>query len=130
MSAPVQVRTFPTLPRGRLVALTISGIVMLLSSRREFLAPGSPIYDYLLAGRPTALGNAIRVQNFLFYVLFGFHSVECVLFSVIRLKRHGVQFLTDLWWKWMLMCFVGGVSSVSGFLPSRLFLFPRLSLCC
>ncbi|KAI0170103.1 hypothetical protein BJ166DRAFT_186342 [Pestalotiopsis sp. NC0098] len=115
MSAPVQVRTFPALPRGRLVALTISGIVMLLSSRREVLAPGSPIYDYLLAGRPTALGNAIRVQNFLFYVLFGFHSVECVLFSVIRLKRHGVQFLTDLWWKWMLMCFVGGVSSWAHF---------------
>ncbi|ETS75257.1 hypothetical protein PFICI_13741 [Pestalotiopsis fici W106-1] len=84
---------------------------MLLSCRREVLMPGSPIYDYLLAGRPAAITNAIRVQNGLFYVLWGLHSIECAFFSIIRLKRHNVHFLTDLWWQWMLMCFVGGASS-------------------
>jgi hypothetical protein len=113
MSTPVEVRTFPKLPRSRLVALGITGVVMLLSARREVIQMGSPIYDYLLAGRPNAIANAARIQNGLFYVLWGIHSIECAFFSVIRLKRHNVGFLTDLWWQWMLMCFVGGASSVS-----------------
>jgi hypothetical protein len=93
------------------VSLSIAAVIMLLSSRKEVIAPGSPIFDHLLAGRPKALANAIRVQNGLFYVLFGFHSVECVLFAVTRLHRHGVPFLSALWWKWTMMCFVGGSSA-------------------
>lgn len=115
MSAPVQIRTYPLPSRGRLVSLSIAALIMLLSSRKEFIAPGSPIYDYLLAGRPTALTNAIRVQNGVYYVLFGVHGVECVLFSVIRLHRHGVPFLSAAWWKWMAMCFVGGYSAWAHF---------------
>ncbi|KAH8200416.1 hypothetical protein TruAng_005445 [Truncatella angustata] len=111
MNAPIQVRTFPLPPRGRLIALSIAAVVMLLSTRKEVIAPGSPIYDYLLAGRPNALTHAIQAQNGLFYLLFGVHSVECALFAVLRLHKHGVPFFSSLWWKWTTMCFVGGFSA-------------------
>ncbi|KAK6074065.1 integral membrane protein [Seiridium cupressi] len=108
MSAPVQIRTFPLPSRGRCVSLSIAAIVMLLSSRKEVIAPGSPIYDYLLEGRPNALANAIRAQNGIFYILFGIHSVETVLFAATKLRKHGVPFLSPLWWKWALLPFISG----------------------
>lgn len=115
MSATVQVRTFPLPSRGRCISLATAAAVMLLSTRSEVLAPGSPIYDYLLAERPTALTTAIRAQNIVFYGLFGIHGVEVVLFSIIRLQKHGVPFLSALWWKWNLMCLVGGASAWAHF---------------
>ncbi|KAI1850893.1 hypothetical protein JX266_003558 [Neoarthrinium moseri] len=108
MSSPVQVREYP-IPGGKLGRNTlICGLVMLLSSRSEVLAPGSPIYDYLLAERPTALKYSIRVQYGLYYFLFGAHTIESVIFAATRLRKHGVPVFSLLWFKWMLACFIGG----------------------
>lgn len=108
MSTPIQVRTLPIPTGGRLASLTIAGVLMALSARKEVIAPGSPIYDHLLAGRPQALTNAIRLQNVLFYVLYGVHSIEAIFFAATKLRKHGVPFFSALWWKWIALCLVGG----------------------
>ena len=81
---------------------------MLLSSRRELLAPGYPLYDNLLSTRPTALKYAKYVQNGLFYFLFGAHSIETALFAV-KLHKAGLTPMQMVWWKWMGLCFCGGI---------------------
>lgn len=107
-SRPVKIEgySWPGGKLGRTIATV--GILMALSSRREVISPGSPLYDYLLAGRPKAFKWASYTQNGLFYFLFGAHSIETVLFAFTRLKKHGVPVLSLAWWQWMLACFVGG----------------------
>jgi hypothetical protein len=106
--AALQIRnySFPTGTRGR--ATIICGIVMLLASRREVLAPGSPIYDYLLAGRPDALKYAIWAQTVLFYLLVPVHALEVPFFVVLRLQPHGVPVFSAAGLKWLASIFVGG----------------------
>lgn len=107
-TSTVQVREF-SFPSGELGRGTIiCGIVMLLSSRREFIGPGSPAYDYVLAGRPNATKAATWVQNGVFFLLFGAHAVETALFAAKQLRNHGVPVLSAVWLKWMLTCFAGG----------------------
>ena len=103
-------------PRGRLGrSIIITGIVMALSARREVIAPGSPLYDYLLAGRPKALTWANYIQKGLFYFLFGAHTLETMAFPFVRLQKHGVQWFSMAWFQWMLACFVGGVFTYEHF---------------
>lgn len=83
---------------------------MVLSSRREFIAPGSPIYDYLLKGPQAAL-TAAKVQDWTFLVLVGLHAAEVPLFAITKLRKHGVPFFSAVWWKWAASCFLGGVST-------------------
>jgi hypothetical protein len=104
---PVKIDTY-SYPAGRLgTNTTICGIVMLLSARRELLAPGSPLYDHVLAKSPTALKAATWIQNGLFYFLFGAHTIETVVFAVAKLRKHRVPF-GMVWLKWIITCFVGG----------------------
>ncbi|KAH8655190.1 hypothetical protein BX600DRAFT_66663 [Xylariales sp. PMI_506] len=104
----VQVHEFP-LPRGaRARSIIITGLLMLFSSNRRFVGPGSPLYDYVLAGRPALVTGAERLQDFLFYFLFGTHTLETPYFAVAKLHRHGVPAFSTLWFKWVLSCFVGG----------------------
>lgn len=90
-SKPVKIREF-SLPQGDLGRkVLITGIVMLLSSRRELLQPGSPLHDYVLAGNPTLLKAARWIQNGLFYFLFGAHSIETPLGKALPILRaHGL----------------------------------------
>lgn len=81
---------------------------MALSSRREVISPGSPLYDYALSRlSANGLKYAAWVQSGLFYFLFGAHAVETVVFMG-RLREHGVRFGGIAWWKWVATCFVGG----------------------
>lgn len=112
---PVKVNGY-TWPAGNLGrSIVITGIVMALSSRREVISPGSPLYDYLLAGRPTAIKWATYIQAGLFYFLFGAHSIETVYFAFAKLKKHGVPLLSVSWFQWMLACFVGGKFTMDHF---------------
>jgi uncharacterized membrane protein len=98
--------SFPPGELGRKVLIT--GIIMALSSRKELLEPGSPLYDYLLAGQPTLLKAARWIQTGLFYFLFGAHAIETPLFAWTRLRPQGIQVLSLTWIKWVLSCFIGG----------------------
>lgn len=95
----------PTHPE--LKPIIICGVIMALSARREVISPGSPLYDYILAGSPNALTAARWIQNGLFYLLFVSHGIESVIFAK-KLKDHGVSVLSSAWWKWIATCFVGG----------------------
>lgn len=106
-SKPVKIDRYD-FPRGKLGRTIITlGLMMALSSRREVISPGSPLYDYALAGRPKAITWATNIQKGLFYFLFGAHSIETVLFAFTRLKNH-VSFLSVAWFQWILACFIGG----------------------
>jgi hypothetical protein len=106
-TTPVKINHY-SYPAGHLGRnTTICGIIMLLSSRRELLAPGFPLYDYILAKSPTALKTATWIQNGLFYFLFGAHAIETVVFAVVKLRKHRVPF-GMVWLKWIVTCFVGG----------------------
>jgi hypothetical protein len=87
--------------------ILICGAIMALSSRREVIAPGSPLYDYVLFRSGTALKAATWIQNGLFYFLFGAHAVETAMFTK-RLSDHGVSVASVAWFKWVATCFVGG----------------------
>jgi hypothetical protein len=107
-ASAVQIREFP-IPTGNLGRnILICGVVMLVSARRELIAPGSVVYEYLLAGRPDAIMATTVVQNILFYFFFGAHAVRSAMFAFGKLQRHGVPVVSIVWWKWMFACFIGG----------------------
>lgn len=88
--------------------ILICGAIMALSSRREVISPGSPLYDYGLSHlSANGLKYASWVQSGLFYFLFGAHAIETGVFAK-RLSKHGVNVGSWAWWKWMATCFVGG----------------------
>ncbi|KAF2832115.1 hypothetical protein CC86DRAFT_424466 [Ophiobolus disseminans] len=95
----------PTAPY--LKPIIICGVIMALSTRREVISAGSPLYDYLLSRSTTAIQAATWIQNGLFYILFGAHVIETAMFTR-RLEKHGVSAMSGAWCKWMGTCFVGG----------------------
>jgi hypothetical protein len=106
---PKQIGNTYVLPRGDLGrSIVICGIIMALSSRREVISPGSPLYDYALSRSPNALKAATWIQNGLFYFLFIAHGIETPIFAYTKLAKHGVSVLSTAWWKWMATVFVGG----------------------
>ncbi|PSR90725.1 hypothetical protein BD289DRAFT_365698 [Coniella lustricola] len=105
-NSPVKVTTFP-LVRRHLIASTICAALIVFSARRSFIAPGSPIHEYILT--PIAsLVIAVSAQNWIFGILVGVHSLEVPLFAVMRLHKHGVPFMSALWWKWTGAVFIAG----------------------
>lgn len=109
MSSSIQMRDY-SFPAGHLGRNTIlCGIAMALASRREVIAPGSPIYDYLLAGRPDALKYAIWLQTVVFYGLVVVHVAEVPLFAYLRLRKHGIPIFSATGLKWLATVFLGGM---------------------
>lgn len=99
--------SFPPGEEGRKVIIT--GIIMLLSARRELLQPGSILHDHILLGKPALIKAARWIQNGLFYFLFGAHAIETPIFAYTRLRPNGIPIFSLVWVKWVLSCFVGGV---------------------
>ncbi|ROW00160.1 hypothetical protein VSDG_03625 [Cytospora chrysosperma] len=108
-TSPVRITTFPISAR-HVTSMAVCGVAMVLSSRREFIAPGSPIYDYLLKGPQAAL-TAAKVQDWTFLILVGLHAAEVPLFAITKLRKHGVPFFSVVWWKWAASCFLGGAAT-------------------
>jgi len=97
-------------PKGsnRLGTLAFAAL-MALSARRKFIEPRSLIHDHILARSAIASKYAKPVQDFIFYLLFGLHSVETVWFAVTKLKKHNVKLTSPAWLEWILTVFAGGV---------------------
>lgn len=108
---PVKVTSFPLRNQpGRIAAYTAIAVVMTLSSRRAFIAPGSILYQTFIK-TPEAAVTAIKVQYWIFLLVVVAHSIEAPLFAATKLRKHGVPFFSVLWWKWVLACFVGGLNA-------------------
>ena len=88
---------------------------MALSSRKEVISPGSPLYDFILAGRPKAITWATNIQKGIFYFLFGAHAIETAIFPFIRLNKHSVPFPSMAYFQWLAACFVGGKYTMEHF---------------
>ena len=89
-------------------AILLSAALMLLSSRRELLQPGSPLHALVLAGHPVAQRRALLVQAGIFYFLWGVHALETVFFAWARLRPHGVPLASAVGLRWLATVFVGG----------------------
>lgn len=106
--APVQITTY-TRPRGRLArGVVICVILMALSARKNLIAPGSTLYDNVLAGKPNAIKYATWAQNGTFYFLYGAHAIETAIFAYVKLHKHGMPLLSLAWVQWIVTCFAGG----------------------
>ena len=107
---PVSLANTYSFPRGDLGRkIIITGIVMVLSARKEVISPGSPLYDYVLYRSPNAFKAADWIQKGLFYFLFGAHSIETPIFALKKLAPHGISVLSVAWWQWIATVFAGGV---------------------
>lgn len=108
-TGPKNLRNTYTAPQAPyLKPIIICGVIMALSSRREVISPGSPLYDYGLSRlSANGLKYASWVQSGLFYFLFGAHAVETAVFTK-RLAKHGIELFSAAWFKWVGTCFVGG----------------------
>ncbi|KAG8157225.1 hypothetical protein KVR01_012933 [Diaporthe batatas] len=108
---PVRITTFPLRDQpGRIAAYAAAAALITLVSRRALVEPGSVLYETLLR-TPEAAATAARVQNYAFVFIFGAHAVEAPLFAATKLRKHGVPFLSLLWWKWVAACCLGGVAA-------------------
>lgn len=104
-TTPVRVTTFP-LKQRHLIATGICATVMLLSSNRAFVEPGSPLYDYALKSfNPDTVHT---VQNWVFRFLFYAHGAEVPLFAWFKLRKHGVSVFSGLGLKWLTAIFLSG----------------------
>lgn len=104
-TTPVRVTTFP-LRQRHLTATAICATVMLLSSSRSFVEPGSPLYDYALKSVDPA--TVRTVQDWVFRFLFYAHGAEVPLFAALKLRKHGVSLFSGLALKWLTAVFLGG----------------------
>ncbi|KAF3768661.1 hypothetical protein M406DRAFT_349817 [Cryphonectria parasitica EP155] len=114
-TTPVKVTTFPVV-RHHIIPTAICAVIMILSSRRDFIQPGSPIHSHILAPLASLTGTtlasaeatAATVQTWTFRILVDIHALEVPIFAATKLPAHGVAFLSGLWWKWVLAVFFGG----------------------
>ncbi|KEF62577.1 uncharacterized protein A1O9_00550 [Exophiala aquamarina CBS 119918] len=103
------------LPKGsKLLATIVMTGLMTISARRKFIEPRSLLHDQILArGGAKTIKYSKPVQAFLFYFLFGSHSIEAVYFALTKLKQHNVKAFSIVWLKWVVTIFLGG-SIVAG----------------
>lgn len=77
--------------------------------QRSNLLPGSFIYENLgYKYVPDFAHFVYNIQPFLFPAVLGIHIFESTMLAVLKLKPHGVPFLSSLWCKWVASCFVEG----------------------
>ncbi|KAK7413064.1 hypothetical protein QQX98_008072 [Neonectria punicea] len=75
-----------------------------------WVVPESPVWPLLEAGFPGGAETFRWVVKTIFWPVVGIHAVECYLFEG-RLKKHGVEKFTGLWWAWQSCCFLEGLTS-------------------
>ncbi|KAE8396599.1 hypothetical protein BDV23DRAFT_143134 [Aspergillus alliaceus] len=104
-------------PRG-LEAVNFGMVVatLLVFSRGSNFLPGSFFYESVGLGRFPAFAQFCHsVQAIPLVLLLGIHAMEAVLLSVNRLKRHGVPFLSGVWFAWIASIIIEGVFTFKRF---------------
>ncbi|GCB26837.1 40S ribosomal protein S8-A [Aspergillus awamori] len=78
-------------------------------SRRSNFLPGSLFYETVGLGAVPPLAQLFyKTQPFVLTVMAGSHVVEASLFTVKRLKRHGVPVLSLVWCAWVVSNLIEG----------------------
>ncbi|KIW11127.1 hypothetical protein PV08_10427 [Exophiala spinifera] len=97
-------------PKGHnAVGGLIMTALMVLSSRRKFIEPGSVLHDHIIARSTKAAKHSKFVQEVIFYTLFGAHGIETIWFAMTKLNKHSVKITRPAWIEWVLTVFAGGV---------------------
>ena len=110
--SPVIIKQYKA-PRGvQAVAFAVLLFLFVGFSRAANFAPGSIIYGIL---GPSVARFCESIQPLLFRGLVAAHGLETVLFSFLRLFRHGVKPLSAVWAKWSASVFVEGIGAWSRF---------------
>lgn len=77
--------------------------------QRDNFVPGSLVYETIgLDSFPGMARFCYKVQPYVFSFLVGAHAIEATLLALLRLKPHGVPFLSAGWTSWVLSTLVEG----------------------
>ena len=76
---------------------------------KDNILPGTFVHDKVVPSFPGGLPGLLRVPNILIYGILGIHAVESYFFDK-KLRKHGVERGSALWWKWIADIFVEGVA--------------------
>ena len=97
-------------PRGhQIVIFALCAFTYVSCFSRENLLPGSFVYENLgYKFFPDFAHFVYNIQPFLFPAMLGIHIFESALLAILKLKPHGVQFLSGLWLAWVASCMVEG----------------------
>lgn len=75
-----------------------------------WVVPGSPAWPLLEAAFPGGAEGFCWTVKTIFWPVIGIHVIECSIFDG-RLKKHGVERFSGVWWAWELGCFLEGYPS-------------------
>ncbi|PHH79125.1 hypothetical protein CDD80_5591 [Ophiocordyceps camponoti-rufipedis] len=73
-----------------------------------FIQHGSAVWAVIDAIFPGGFSSYTAVVRFITLPMFAVHFLETVVFDR-KLRSHGIDRWSGLWWKWSLDCFVEGV---------------------
>ncbi|KAI5462173.1 hypothetical protein BGZ63DRAFT_383163 [Mariannaea sp. PMI_226] len=100
-----------TPPEGfGLVVVSSVLFYFLCAATLPWVGPESPVWPYLQAYFPGGPERYQWVVNVIFWPVIGIHVFECTIFEG-KLKKHGVQRFTAVWFAWQLTTFVEGYTS-------------------
>ncbi|KAF7507469.1 hypothetical protein GJ744_010400 [Endocarpon pusillum] len=87
-------------------------LTMLSFSRRANFSPGSLFYETSgLSFVPSFAWFCSTIQPWLITPMLGIHVCEVVWMARTRLRRHGVERWSRLWWEWVATCFIEGLGA-------------------
>lgn len=97
-------------PRGhQVVIFALCAFTYVSCFSRENLLPGSFVYENLgYKFLPDFAHFVYNIQPLLFPAILGIHIFESALLAILKLKPHGVPFLSGLWFAWVASCMVEG----------------------
>lgn len=95
----------------RITFLAVALTLLSFSRRANFL-PGSLFYETSrLSFVPSFAWFCSTIQPWLITAMLGIHASETLWMARTRLRRHGVERWSRLWWEWVGTCFIEGLGS-------------------
>jgi hypothetical protein len=78
---------------------------------RNQIVPGTWFYDVPLAYWPGGPEWFVWIAKTIALPVLVIHLIETYMLETTKLRKHGVERGTALWWKWVLSCFIEGYGS-------------------
>lgn len=76
-----------------------------------WVVPGSTAWNILETVFPGGPAWFRFIVKMIFWPVVAIHTSEAVVFDRTRMKRHGVQRWSNLWWKWEANCWIEGITA-------------------
>ena len=103
-------------PKGLMgLVFVAAAVTFVVFSKRSNFEPGSVIYENLMRHLPNFNKFCHTIQPMLLYPMIALHSWEAYHMDQTRLEKHSIPKFSKLWWKWILMTFVGGFGLFKSF---------------